>query len=971
MMLRSLLVSLTSLVLLVCSSTGQPLVNPFYFAMPDSLVVDTSLVFPTAETYERAGERGRIRVEDGHFVDPDGNRFRIVGTTVRLTACFPDSAAAIRMAKRFRALGINTVQFMQMDYNWWQPASFLVVGASSLEGGLHPENIKRFDWFVYQLKEHGIYTGIMLHSAWRPRPEDGVRQWDSTGWGVRTPIYFDKRIQEIHRDIIRILLEHENPYTGSAYKDETALLYVMPFEDPSLSVYWLYTKDVCPDNYAGSITIGQEHYALMDSLYQEFLIAKGYTIDAQINTAWRAWAESPDEQVRNGDFEDPFDQAAWTFRANSGVGTQAVFQYSEVDPAAGTYSARVLIGDPGTSIAGAILTQTLTEAKNRHMYRLSMKLRTTPQAGTRRVQVYVYNSAYPYEGLLTQLFEITDEWQEYAWDVVAKTSNDDSPILQIRMGLDNGDVYLDDVSFKEITIPGLRQGESIQGRTVKRLPFVDYAISEKRAKDQGEFYLSLQEQLFEDVRKLVRDTLGSEVLLSPGRRIYDARDRWAARNYDFFTYYEFRSSMLSFTDEATGGLSWAHSAQDLDNKPYVITGLNYYFPRAHQAEGNLIIPAYAGMHDWDGVHFSYFSAVGRAGNDRSDSLSAWEFYDKPHMLTLLPAISNMMRRGDVDTTEKILTITNKQDALDYPQHHSNTAYSIQNSADGRMGLFRRIEVASELGEEESFLPQLEISQLSGDIDPSAYDGENGQIYFDATRDLWRLISPRTMAVAGRMEGQIVTEQDVIVEQVSTGAHTTVVLTSLTDSAIVASERNLLVIGSRGLNEGASFNAENTLLELWGTGPMQLEGRSMRVTLRAPEWDSCFVTPLGQDGLPVAAKRRFVERSPTGRFSIAVETNVDQSPWYLVEFANVPTSVDEEGRAPYLSVAPNPVTDGSLTVRHVSAAQTVELVDLTGAVVRTQVAAGESTHIETSGLAAGVYTVVIDGGLRGTSTVVIH
>ena len=70
-----------------------------------------------------------------------------------------------------------------------------------------------------------------------------------------------------------------------------------------------------------------------------------------------------------------------------------------------------------------------------------------------------------------------------------------------------------------------------------------------------------------------------------------------------------------------------------------------------------------------------------------------------------------------------------------------------------------------------------------------------------------------------------------------------------------------------------FNQNNTALTDWGDGPMQLEGRTMRVTVRAPEWDSCFVTPLGADARPMTDKRRSVERSPTGRFSVVVETNV--------------------------------------------------------------------------------------------------
>lgn len=968
MNLRSILVALALFLTLAGVSRAQPLVNPYPFAMPDSLDVDTSLVIGT---WERAGERGRIVARDGHFYDPDGQRFQIVGTTMRLYGCFPDSAAAIRIARRLRALGINTVQFMQFDYTYYQPYSILAAGETSTGNGLDPTYAQRFDWFTHQLREHGIYYGFVMHSIWRPRPGDGVRQPDSTGWGTRTPIFFDPVVQRIHRDILRLLLEHVNPYNGVAYKDDPALLYLMPIEDPSLDVYWMYTKDVVRSNPSGTAVVGLEHLALIDSLFQEFLIAKGYTVDAQLENAWKSWATDPSEQMRNGGFEDPFDQSFWAFRTNAALGAQAILQYSDVEKVSGSYSGKVLIGNPSSSIAGVYLTAALSKTLNKHMYRLSMKLKTTPQQKKRRIQVYLYAGAYPYEGLLNQTFEIMDQWQEYAWDFVAKSSSEDAPIIQIRCGLDPGDVYLDDVSFKEVNISGLRPGESIKNRTVQRLPFWDGAISTKRIEHQAAFYQQHQEQVFEDVRKLIRDTLQSQVLLSPGRRVYSARDRYAARNYDFFSYYDFRSSAISQLEETGGGSLWVHSAQNLSNKPYVLSGLGYYFPRPYQSEVALAIPAYAGMHDWDGVHFSYFTYTPLAGRERSDSGDVWEIYNKPHVLTLLPAASNMMRRRDLDTTEKTLVIANDQEAITYPQFHSNQAYSLSLGGDGRMGHYRRIVMNPELQEQESFLPQLDIPPLTGTVDPTTFDSENGQILLDATRAVMRVQTPYTLAVAGRLEGQILTEQNMILEQTSAGEHTTVILTSLTDSAVVRSERNLLVVGSRGLNEGAEFNAENTALTMWGKGPMMLEGRSIRLTIKAETWDSCHLTPLGADARPILSKRRSIERSPTGRFSLAVETNVDQSPWYLVEFSNIPTSVAEGGLPPAIRAVPNPVTDGRLSVHHADAAHRVDVVDLTGAVVRTQAASGSLTSLNVNGLAAGVYTVLVDGGHRGITSVVIH
>ena len=91
---------------------------------------------------------------------------------------------------------------------------------------------------------------------------------------------------------------------------------------------------------------------------------------------------------------------------------------------------------------------------------------------------------------------------------------------------------------------------------------------------------------------------------------------------------------------------------------------------------------------------------------------------------------------------------------------------------------------------------------------------------------------------------------------------------------------------------------------------------------------------------------------------------DQTPWYLVEFSRVSTSVDEQGAAPFVSVAPNPVYDGSFTVRHIGPAQQIEIIDMTGSIVRRQIATGEATRIQTLGLASGVYTVMVDGGRHG-------
>ena len=601
-----------------------------------------------------------------------------------------------------------------------------------------------------------------------------------------------------------------------------------------------------------------------------------------------------------------------------------------------------------------------------------MWLKTSAEQGTRRVQTYIYNGTFPFESYNHNVtFEVTSEWKKYDLEFIAKSSNENTAFLQIRCGLDDGDLFLDDVTFTEIDIEGLRTGESLDQKTVQRLAWADQIISENRARDQAQFYLERMEGLFEGDREFIRETIGSDVMLAPSYRIYSALERHAARNYDFFCYPEFRSSTQSYVDENTGANLWIHTAANMESKPYVVDGLNVWFPRPYQTQAGVVVPAYAGLHDWDGINVSYFSSNGQMGNVRSDSNSRWNIYDKPALLAMLPAMSNAFRNSSIKPSPKTLVIQNNQSSIDYPAFHTTTAYSITSSADGRIPWFRRTVMANDIQDEESFMPQLEIPGLSGEIDPSAYNAENEQIFYDATDNVFRVMTPDYMAVVGRLSGKIIAEPDIIVEQLSEGIHTSVTLSSLTENPIVESEKNLLVIGARSLNDGAQYNQAGTDLTIWGQGPMMLEGRSMRVTIKAPEFDSCYVTPLGSDARPMVAQRRSVDRSPTGRFSIVVTTNEDKAPWYIVEFSRVATGVDEDLAKSQLRVSPNPVVNGSLAVRHSELATEIQIVDITGAVVATAKAVGGRTDVHTDHLSAGTYLVLVDGGKLGTTRVVVY
>ena len=263
---------------------AQPLANPFPFAIDHDVDLDSSLV---AMPVEAAGARGRVVLtSDGHLGFADGSRLRLVGTTLQWFSAMPDSANAIAIARRLRSLGINAVRLNTFDITAWPATSIFRAGTSStLQDGLDPLQMQKFDWFMHQLRQHGIYYVFTFQSTWTPRQGDGVLQSDSTGWGARVPVLFNRRIQQIHRDVMRALLTHVNTFTDIAYKDDPALAYVIAAEDASPAAFWLYTNDIVRPNPNGSTTsTGQQHVAHIDSLWNAWLEST-YKTDAALASA--------------------------------------------------------------------------------------------------------------------------------------------------------------------------------------------------------------------------------------------------------------------------------------------------------------------------------------------------------------------------------------------------------------------------------------------------------------------------------------------------------------------------------------------------------------------------------------------------------------------------------------------------------------------------------------------------------------
>lgn len=185
-----------------------------------------------------AGKDGFIRIANGHLVRPDGTRFRIWGVNVTGRAGLPSTAHAPTIAAHLARCGVNAVRFHFLD----RPAPDGLIDAGRNDTrALAPAQLDRLDYFVAQLKARGIYTDLNLNVVRCYKAGDGVRDYELVGW-AKGLTYFDRRLIELQKEYARQLFTHRNPYTGSQYCTEPAVVLVEIVNENTLLQSWLENR---------------------------------------------------------------------------------------------------------------------------------------------------------------------------------------------------------------------------------------------------------------------------------------------------------------------------------------------------------------------------------------------------------------------------------------------------------------------------------------------------------------------------------------------------------------------------------------------------------------------------------------------------------------------------------------------------------------------------------------------------------
>lgn len=608
---------------------GKSPLFPFVLPWNDDSPAVTNL---SAWLSAPAGRDGHVVVRDGHL-HAGNKRLRLFGVNLCFAANFPMHGEARQIAARMAKFGINCVRFHHMDMQTTPSGIFAADGRTLAAGQLD-----RLDFFIAELKKHGIYADLNLHVS-RSYPD--MPEWRGMPSFFKGVDNFFPAMIEWQRGYARDLLTHVNPYTKTRYAEEPAVALVEINNENALShEWWSGALDDMPDGYAGELR--RQWNAWLEKKYPDF---------EALARAWRVGA-SPlgRELLVNGDFSQ--DREHWTLEQHAGAQATA-----RVTPGGAGRSSelRIQVERAGQEAWHVQLGQSKLALDEGKSYTLRFRARAD---APRRLDIAASQAHEPWRVLWAGGAELTSDWKEFQFRFTPAATDGNGRIVLGGLGRAKGNVWLADVSLRPGGVAGVRPGE--RSGKVEWLTKRDFGGRTAAAqRDWIAFLWDTERTYWSGMARYLRNDLGVRALLVgtqmgwspfPVQAELDVIDSHAYWQHPNFPGRDWDMDNWTVNNVPMAGAAHGDTLTDLGlsrvaGKPFICTEYNHSAPNTYAAEAFPLIAAYAAVQDWDGIFaFAY------SHRDDWDARRIPSFFDidqHPTKMATLPASVAMFIRGDV------------------------------------------------------------------------------------------------------------------------------------------------------------------------------------------------------------------------------------------------------------------------------------------------------------------------------------
>lgn len=812
-----------------------------------------------------AGAEGFVRVNNGRFVVSRDGTFqterpiRFWATNTCFSGNFPNRQQAERVAARLARLGINCVRLHHMDSRdiWGKSPNKTIIDA---------EQLARLDYYIYQLKQHGIYVNINLHVSRTLGPKEGFAD------DPRRPKY-DKGIDNFHQPMIdlqkkyaRDLLTHVNPHTNTTYTDEPAVAMIEINNENALFHEWgNRALDDLPEPYAGDLR----------KQWNAWLRKKYGTTDA-LRKAWSA-GEHPmgEEMLSGGDFAR-WPAALWNVERDSETKAEVKAEAGGPD---GANKLRIEVAKIGKVSWNPQVTCTGFGVKKGVPYTLSFAVRSDEKSS---ISVGVKQAHAPWGDLgLAVRVETGPQWRTVRRTFLAKDDDD-----RARVSITNfapGVYEFAQVSLRPGGIVGLAKDQQLEDDSVATLKRGESNATEAAEADFIQFlwdteyaywtgmYRFLKDEL--KVQSLVAGTqLGwSPVYVQAALDYIDAHSYWQhprfpGRPWDPQNWTVRNVALVNEPAGTLGGLA----AKRVLGMAYTVSEYNHPAPNQYRGEGLPMIAAFGALQSWDGI-FS-FAYSHNAEFELPRLQGYFDIRSDPSRLVHSAACAAMFLRGDVRAADKLAWTPLSKQREQQLLREGNNARKLT-TAD--LGLDSRVAIEQQIGLTIETRPA-RLSKADATITPKTPEEANrelsaaaaqrsrwvshtGEVTWDVSEKgagFFLVNAPRSKLFTGFLRGRTFELGGIRLAIGKTVLDwATVTMTCIDGKGFDQPGRILLALSGDVKNTGAQLqhlpDQNVTLGRNWGREPVLCEGIPAEVSLPVAA-DRVEVFALSESGEPTEA-----------------------------------------------------------------------------------------------------------------------
>ncbi len=845
------------LLLLTVSLAAQAQVPEGWFPFVIGESGSESLANVASYSSRPAGAEGFVTWRDGHFYDGGGRRLRFLGTNVTFASAFPDKDLAPRIAARMAALGINCVRFHHMDMfhrpsGIWDPAF-------ADHQHLDAEQLDRLDWFIYQLKQNGVYADLNLHVSRTLDANDGFENSDKLPDFGKGADNFTARMIELQRNYARDLLTHRNPYTGTTYAEEPCVALIeLNNENSLLGFAYGSTLHNLPEPYRGELK----------QYWNDFLRSK-YGDTAGLRNAWDEGTEPLGaEMLRNRDFAAGV--ADWVLESRN---PQAdVFEVAD-DPQAG----RVLharLNQLGVNPWDFQIHQLNLPLQEGKPYTLSFRMKADPE---RAVHVGARWQVDDWRNIgLDETIRVTPEWQAFTFTFRAHGVRATENRISFNCQNELGDVWLADVSLKPGGVLGLAADQRLEDGTVE---FAAPRSTRQARRDWFEFIVELERRYTQGLYQYLKQDLGVRAAVIDTQATYGGLGGvWRESQLDYIDNHAYWQHPF-FPGRPWDGANWtigntsmtrAHGSDTLTylaqyrvaGMPYTVSEYNHPAPNDYRAECMPMLAAMAGLQDWDGIfQFDYGSQPSDWSEARIQGF--FQMVTDPAAVAFFPVAANLFRRGDVQAArEEVRLGVPRAKVVDWLTDRTGDLPSLWRE----VGVPQAAAIQHRLA-----LEWTDGSELSGravtvpEGEPTASDTGEITWHAEADKGAFLVNTPRTKVALGDFAGTEMRLGRVTLQFGPTSnGWVAFAMTSMDDLPLRDSRRMLVVAMSRVENQAMEWNERRTSVsDKWGHGPTICEQVPVKLTVLDRELRAWALDGAGQRvGEPCASGATLDLQAPT-------------------------------------------------------------------------------------------------------------